>query len=179
MAESALTVVFWCLLAAGFNALVWWWRSETAALQFLAGYVLEWSLSMDNVFVFAVVFRYFQVPRQYQYRVLFWGILGAVVMRLVFILAGTASIARFRLILPLFGVVLLYSAFRLSGNPGSASIRSGIWPCGSPAAGFPWPERPRRPMALVSSLAKTAAGDCAAVPRLAGDREHRPALCSG
>ena len=76
LAESALYVVFWCLLAAGFGVLVWWWRSEKAALQFLAGYLLEWSLSMDNVFVFAVVFRYFQVPRQYHYRVLFWGILA-------------------------------------------------------------------------------------------------------
>ena len=75
LAESALYVVFWCLLAASFGVFVWWWRSEKAALQFLAGYLLEWSLSMDNVFVFAVVFRYFQVPRQYHYRVLFWGIL--------------------------------------------------------------------------------------------------------
>ena len=75
-AESTLWVLFWCVLAGGFDALVWRWRSQTAAMQFLAGYLLEWSLSVDNLFVFAVVFRYFQVPRQYQYRVLFWGILA-------------------------------------------------------------------------------------------------------
>ena len=114
LAESALWVLFWCLLAAGFNALVWHWRSQTAAMQFLAGYLLEWSLSMDNLFVFAVVFRYFQVPRQYQYRVLFWGILGAIVMRLGFVLAGTALIMRFQVVLPILGLVLLYAAFRLT-----------------------------------------------------------------
>jgi tellurite resistance protein TerC len=118
LAESALFVVFWCILAAGFNALVWWWRSETAGLQFLAGYLLEWSLSLDNVFVFVVIFHYFQVPREYQYRVLFWGILGAIVMRLGFILAGAAMIARFRIMLPIFGAVLLYSALRLARHSG-------------------------------------------------------------
>jgi tellurite resistance protein TerC len=114
LGESAVHVACWCLLAAIFNLFIWWWRSERAALQFLTGYLLEWSLSMDNVFVFAVVFRYFQVPRQHQYRVLYWGILGAIVMRLVFILAGAALIARFQFVLPLFGLVLLYSAFRLA-----------------------------------------------------------------
>ena len=88
--EAALWTVVWVALALGFNAAVYFLKGSTAALEFLTGYVIEWSLSMDNVFVFAVVFGYFAVPKQHQHRVLFWGILGAVVMRLTFILVGTA-----------------------------------------------------------------------------------------
>ena len=87
MAESAGTVVLWCLLALAFNGLIWWWKGGKAGLQFSTGYLLEWSLSMDNVFVFAVIFRYFQVPAIHQHRILYWGILGAILMRLAFILA--------------------------------------------------------------------------------------------
>jgi tellurite resistance protein TerC len=114
MAASAVTVAAWCLLALGFNGLVWWLRGGTAAVQFLSGYLLEWSMSMDNVFVFAVIFRYFQVPKEHQYRILFWGILGAVQMRLGFILAGAALVARFDFVLPLFGIFLIYTAYRLA-----------------------------------------------------------------
>jgi tellurite resistance protein TerC len=116
LAESALTVAVWCLLALGFNGLVWWRRGDAAGLQFATGYLLEWSMSMDNVFVFAVIFRYFQVPKQHQYRILFWGILGAVLMRLGFILAGAALVARFSFILPLFGLFLIYTAYRFLGH---------------------------------------------------------------
>ena len=111
---SLAAVAAWCSLAIAFNALVWWWQGRTAGMQFLAGYLLEWSLSMDNVFVFAVLFRYFHVPKQHQYRVLFWGILGAIVMRLGFILAGSALIARFQVFLPLFGLFLVYTAVQLA-----------------------------------------------------------------
>ena len=100
MAESAVTVAFCCLLALAFNGLIWWWKGGTAGLQFATGYLLEWSLSMDNVFVFAVIFRYFQVPKIHQYRILYWGILGAILLRLAFILAGAALISRFQFILP-------------------------------------------------------------------------------
>ena len=85
-----------------------------AALAFLTGYVVEWSLSMDNVFVFAVIFRFFQVPPQYQYRVLFWGILGAIVLRLGFVLAGVQLIRHFDWVLPLFGLLLVYTAVKLA-----------------------------------------------------------------
>ncbi|MGA2067359.1 MAG: TerC/Alx family metal homeostasis membrane protein [Thermoguttaceae bacterium] len=112
--ESLGLVAFWCLLAMGFNVLVWWWLGGTAGLQFLTGYLLEWSLSMDNVFVFAVIFGYFQVPLNYQYRVLFWGILGAILMRLGFILAGAALVTRFQVVLPLFGLLLLWTAWKLA-----------------------------------------------------------------
>ena len=114
MAESAVTVAVWCLLALAFNGLIWWWMGGKAGLQFATGYLLEWSLSMDNVFVFAVIFRYFQVPKVHQYRILYWGILGAILMRLAFILAGAALISRFQFILPLFGLFLIYTACRLA-----------------------------------------------------------------
>jgi tellurite resistance protein TerC len=116
--ESAAWTVFWCSLAAGFNALVWWWMGAEAGTAFLAGYVIEWSLSMDNVFVFAVIFRFFQVPMHYQYRVLFWGILGAIVLRLTFVLAGTQLIHYFDWLLPLFGLLLLYTALKLAFGRG-------------------------------------------------------------
>ncbi len=114
LAESAVSVAIWCLLALAFNGLVWWWMGGKAGLQFATGYLLEWSLSMDNVFVFAVIFRYFQVPKMYQHRILYWGIVGAILMRLTFILAGTALISRFQFILPLFGLFLIYTACRLA-----------------------------------------------------------------
>ena len=104
----------WCLLALAFNGVIWWWMGGKAGLQFATGYLLEWSLSMDNVFVFAVIFRYFQVPKVHQYRILYWGILGAILMRLAFILAGAALISRFQFILPLFGLFLIYTGYRLA-----------------------------------------------------------------
>jgi tellurite resistance protein TerC len=117
--ESAGWTVFWCGLAAAFNGLVWWGLGREAGMAFLTGYVIEWSLSMDNVFVFAVVFRFFQIPAQYQYRVLFWGILGAIVLRLAFVLAGTQLIHHFDWVLPLFGLLLIYTAIRLAWQAGS------------------------------------------------------------
>ena len=111
--ESAWWTVFWCSLALVFNGFVWWCKGDLPAQEFLGGYLLEWMLSMDNVFVFAVIFRFFHVPIQYQYRVLFWGILGAIVLRLTFILVGAALIARFHWVLPIFGVFLVYTAIKL------------------------------------------------------------------
>jgi tellurite resistance protein TerC len=112
--ESALWTLFWCCLAAAFNALVWFWQGSEKGLEFSTGYVIEWSLSMDNVFVFAVIFRFFRVPLQYQYRVLFWGILGAMALRLAFVLAGVQLIHHFDWILPLFGLLLVYTAVKLA-----------------------------------------------------------------
>src|SRR6185436_3384446 len=83
-------------------------RQPNRALEFITGYIIEWSLSMDNVFVFAVIFSYFAVPPRLQHRVLFWGILGAVVMRLVFIVAGATLLTRFHwLIYPMGGFLVL------------------------------------------------------------------------
>jgi TerC family integral membrane protein len=111
--ESATWTVVWCLIALAFNGLIWYWRGSTAAVEFLTGYLVEWTLSMDNVFVFAVIFSFFRVQLKYQYRVLFWGILGAVIMRLSFVLLGTALISRFDWIMPLFGVLLIYTGIKL------------------------------------------------------------------
>jgi len=112
--ESAGWTAFWIGIAIAFNGLVWWWRGEEQALTFLTGYVLEKALSMDNVFVFAVIFRFFQVPLQYQYRVLFWGIIGAIVLRFLFVFGGVALISFFDWVLPLFGLLLVYTAYRLA-----------------------------------------------------------------
>jgi tellurite resistance protein TerC len=120
--ESAGWTLFWVVLAVAFNVFVWRWyawqhgvkEGATAAVEFLTGYLVEWSLSMDNVFVFAVIFRFFQIPLKYQYRVLFWGILGAIVMRLGFILAGAQLITHFHWILPVFGVFLVYTGIKLA-----------------------------------------------------------------
>jgi tellurite resistance protein TerC len=112
--ESAKWTVVWCLMALAFNGYIWWWRGAGHAIDFLTGYLVEWSLSMDNVFVFAVIFSFFRVPLKYQYRVLFWGILGAVLMRLTFVLLGTALISRFDWVMPIFGAFLIYTAVKLA-----------------------------------------------------------------
>ena len=103
----------WIALAATFAVLVWFWHGRAEALQFVTGYVIELSLSVDNLFVFLVIFRYFKVPGQYQHKVLFWGILGALVMRGAFILAGVGLIRRFSWITYGFGALLVYSGLKL------------------------------------------------------------------
>ncbi len=117
--ESAGWSVFWIALALVFNGLVWSWGQVThgdskAGTEFLAAYLVEKSLSMDNLFVFAVIFRFFQVPLRFQYRVLFWGILGAVFLRLAFILAGVELIRRFEVMLMIFGAFLVYTGIKLA-----------------------------------------------------------------
>jgi tellurite resistance protein TerC len=116
--ESALWTVFWCSLALLFNAWVWWEFGHTAGMAFFTGYLVEWSLSMDNVFVFVVIFAYFGVPLKYQYRVLFWGILGAIGMRLTFILVASGLLHRFDWILYVFGAFLIYTGIKLASAHG-------------------------------------------------------------
>jgi tellurite resistance protein TerC len=111
--EALLWSGVWIALAGVFAVLVLFWRGHVPALQFVTGYVIELSLSVDNLFVFLVIFRYFKVPDDQQHRVLFWGILGALVMRSVFILAGVSLIRRFEWITYLFGAFLVYSGFKL------------------------------------------------------------------
>lgn len=114
MREAGIWTAVWCALALAFNVIVWQWQGNTAGGEFLAGYLTEWALSMDNVFVFAVIFNYFRVPMKYQHRVLFWGILGAVVLRLTFILIGNELIKRFEWLLPVLGLVLVYTGIKLA-----------------------------------------------------------------
>ncbi len=112
--ESAGFTVFWVAVGLAFNALIWWWAGNDAGVKFLSGYLVEKSLSMDNIFVFVVIFRFFNIPMKYQYRVLFWGILGAIVMRLVFILGGIGLFHQFHFVAPLFGAFLVYTAYKLA-----------------------------------------------------------------
>lgn len=103
----------WVALATGFAVLVYFWHGRSASLEFSTGYLIELSLSVDNLFVFLVIFRYFRVPNELQHRVLFWGILGALVTRGAFILAGVTLIQRFHWLVYVFGVLLVYSGIKL------------------------------------------------------------------
>jgi tellurite resistance protein TerC len=111
--ESLVWSAIWIGLAAAFAGLLYGTRGETAALEFSTGYVIELSLSADNLFIFLLIFRYFRLPEEQQYRVLFWGIIGAIIMRAVFIFAGVGLIRRFHWIIYGFGLLLVYSGIRL------------------------------------------------------------------
>jgi tellurite resistance protein TerC len=102
----------WVTLAMVFVVVMWVWRGGQVAGEFLAGYLIEWSLSLDNVFVWILIFTHFSVAARYQHRVLFWGIVGAVTLRLGFILGGTALINKFDWIIYVFGGLLLITAVR-------------------------------------------------------------------
>jgi tellurite resistance protein TerC len=106
----------WIALAGAFAVVVLFWHGRAAALQFVTGYVIELSLSVDNLFVFLVIFRYFKVPDRHQHKVLFWGIFGALVMRGAFIVAGVGLITRFHWITYAFGALLVYSGIKLLGQ---------------------------------------------------------------
>jgi tellurite resistance protein TerC len=111
--EALLWSVMWIALAAGFAVLVYFWHGRTSALEFVTGYVIELSLSVDNLFVFLLIFRFFRVPSVHQHKVLFWGILGALIMRGVFILTGVGLMRRFHWIVYVFGALLVYSGIKL------------------------------------------------------------------
>lgn len=102
----------WVGLAAAFGVVLWMWRGGQPAAEYTAGYLLEWSLSVDNVFVFVLIFTHFTVPKAYQHRVLFWGVLGAIVLRLSFILGGSALLHRFHWLIYVFGGLLVFTAVR-------------------------------------------------------------------
>jgi tellurite resistance protein TerC len=103
----------WIAMAATFAVILWVWQGKTPALEFSTGYVIELSLSADNLFIFILIFRYFKLPEHEQYRVLFWGIIGAIAMRALFIFAGVGLITRFHWIIYVFGALLVYSGVRL------------------------------------------------------------------
>jgi tellurite resistance protein TerC len=114
MREALAWCAVWFALAMIFNGLLWWWRGAETGQQFLAGYLIELCLSVDNVFVFILVFAYFKVAPRWQHRVLFWGIIGAVLMRAAFILVGVSAIARFHWVLYLFGAFLVYTGVKMA-----------------------------------------------------------------
>jgi tellurite resistance protein TerC len=111
--EALAWSVAWIALAAIFAVVIFFWHGRTAALEFVTGYVIELSLSVDNLFVFLLIFRFFQVPAIHQHKVLFWGILGALIMRAIFIAAGVTLIESFHWIIYVFGAFLVYSGIKL------------------------------------------------------------------
>jgi len=114
--EALAWSVGWVLLAVSFAVLVYFWQGRETAVEFTTGYIIELSLSADNLFIFLLIFRYFKVPPGYQHKVLFWGIVGALVMRGIFIVLGIGLIRRFHWIIFLFGAFLVYSGIRLLGK---------------------------------------------------------------
>jgi tellurite resistance protein TerC len=112
--ESATWVAIWVALAVAFGAGVFLLQGGIAGGEYFAGYIVEYSLSVDNMFVFIVIFGYFSIPFKYQHRVLFFGILGALVFRGIFIALGTALVRNFDWIIPVFGLFLIYTAYKLA-----------------------------------------------------------------
>jgi tellurite resistance protein TerC len=111
--ESFAWTAVWVALALVFNAGLWHYAGSQKALEFFTGYLIEKSLSVDNVFVFALLFAYFAVPAQYQHKVLFWGILGALLMRAVMIVLGAALLAKFSWIIYVFGAFLILTGVKM------------------------------------------------------------------
>lgn len=168
--EAMAWTIVWASLAVAFGLALIPWRGKEDAIEFLTGYVIELSLSMDNVFVIAMIFTYFRVPREYQHRVLFWGILGALIMRGVMISAGTALVARFHWTLYIFGAFLVYSGIKMlfasdegvapDKNPVVKLVRR-LWPVSNAFHGqhFTIVEHGRRaltPLALALVMVETA-----------------------
>ncbi|MCB0914160.1 MAG: TerC family protein [Actinobacteria bacterium] len=111
--EAAKWSAFWVVLGIGFGVLIWWLYGAEFGAQYFSGYVIEKSLSVDNVFVWAMIFSYFAVPREYQHRVLFYGVLGALVFRGAFIAAGSALLASFAWVIYLFGAFLIFTGIKM------------------------------------------------------------------
>jgi tellurite resistance protein TerC len=114
MKEAATWSVVWISLALAFNVLIYLWRGPEVALQFFTGYLIEKSLSVDNIFVFVLIFSAFAVPAVYQHRVLFWGILGALVMRGALIAVGATLLKEFHWIIYLFGAFLIFTGVKMA-----------------------------------------------------------------
>lgn len=111
--ESLVWTAVWIGLAGLFNLGVWYWLGPVKGVEFLTGYLIEKSLSIDNVFVFALIFSAFAVPEIYQHRVLFWGVLGALVMRAIMIAAGSVLLTKFAWIIYVFGAFLLLTGLKM------------------------------------------------------------------
>ena len=116
--ESLFWSAIWIVVALLFNIAVYFWRGPEVALQFLTGYLIERSLSIDNLFIFLMIFSYFRVASQLQYKVLFWGILGALIMRAFFIATGVVLITMFHWVIYVFGAFLIFTAARMAFEKG-------------------------------------------------------------
>jgi tellurite resistance protein TerC len=120
--EAAIESAIWISLGLAFGLVIFLWQGGQASGEYYAGFLIEKSLSIDNVFVWAVIFSFFAVPREFQFRVLFWGIFGALVLRAIFIFAGVALIENFTWILYVFGVFLLYTAWKIAHHDESEQV---------------------------------------------------------
>ena len=114
LAEAGLWTGLWFALALGFGGVVWAWQGDEAATAYLTGYLIERSLSIDNVFVLAVIFGYFAVPSQYRHRALLWGVVGALILRACFIAAGAVALERFAWMVYILGFFLIATGLRLA-----------------------------------------------------------------
>ena len=112
--EAATWSAIWVALGLAFGGILWAWQGGTMAGEYFAGYLIEKSLSVDNVFVFALIFSYFAVPPAYQHRVLFWGVLGAIVLRAIFIGSGAALLEAFHWIIYIFGAFLVFTGIKMA-----------------------------------------------------------------
>ena len=120
--EAAIESTIWISIGLAFGIIMFLWQGGQAAGEYYAGFLIEKSLSVDNVFVWAVIFSFFAVPRQYQFRVLFWGIFGALVLRAAFIFAGVSLIEKFEWVLYIFGAFLLYTAVKIARHDESKQV---------------------------------------------------------
>jgi len=116
--EALIWSMGWIFISLLFNVVVYFWFGYDSALEFLTGYLIEKSLSVDNIFVFAIVFNYFGVSSQYQHKVLYWGIVGALVMRGALIALGTALISNFHWVIYIFGAFLVYTGIKMAVQKG-------------------------------------------------------------
>jgi tellurite resistance protein TerC len=112
--EAAIWSSVWITLSLAFAGVIYWLHGPKSALEFVTGYVIEYSLSIDNIFVIVLIFSYFRIPEKYQHRVLFWGIIGALLMRGSMIAAGAFLIARFHWIIYVFGAFLIFTGIRMA-----------------------------------------------------------------
>jgi tellurite resistance protein TerC len=118
--KEALTWTFvWIFLAMVFNVIIYFWKGQQQALEYFTGYLVEKALSVDNIFVFIIIFTYFQIPSKYQHKVLFWGIIGALIMRVIFIFAGVALLERFHFTIYIFGALLIYTGIKMFNHSSS------------------------------------------------------------
>jgi tellurite resistance protein TerC len=111
--EALIWTGVWVTLAMLFNGLIYYWQGEVEAFEFFTGYIIEKALSVDNIFVFVLIFSYFKIPAIHQHKILFWGIIGALIMRAAFIFAGVALLEKFHWTIYVFGAILIYTGYKM------------------------------------------------------------------
>ena len=114
--KNLFNLIFWITLSILFNIYIFYSRGEIAAVEYFGGYIVEISLSLDNLFLFLMIFSSFGIQKDYQERVLLYGVIGAMILRLIFILVGVTIISKFHFVLSIFGFILLYSGFNMFFN---------------------------------------------------------------